>query len=155
MPSPFARVSIVVSQEQHHILMRLATLQGRSQASYVRRVLDIATPALAALLVPLEAADEAEGEFDHDAHYALMQELREEDENLAQLRFEDFEDLEERDDPPRAANDVGAPAATPRSEDETATIAKPAHPYSNTGVRDPLPDGGDKRNRGGGKPLSV
>ncbi|MFX5245296.1 hypothetical protein ABTD35_21185, partial [Acinetobacter baumannii] len=56
MPSPFPRLTIVLTHEQHHLLSRLASIQQKSQASYVRHLVDLATPSLRALLTPLEQA---------------------------------------------------------------------------------------------------
>ncbi len=49
MPTPNPRLSVVVSQEQHELLTDLAGLENRSAASYVRQLLDGATPLLRSL----------------------------------------------------------------------------------------------------------
>lgn len=56
MPTPNPRMAIVVSAEQHELLMELGALQGRSAASYVRELLDMATPMFRAVLPLLRAS---------------------------------------------------------------------------------------------------
>lgn len=84
MPSPFPRLAIVLSPEQHLLLSRLSKLQGRSQASYVRQLLDLATPRLRALLTPLEAAQAEAEHYDEGFQHALQEALQEADEELEQ-----------------------------------------------------------------------
>lgn len=134
MPSPFPRMAIVVTPEQHTLLMRLASLQGRSAASYVRHLVDLATPSLRALLTPLEAAQAEQDALDDGFQYALEQALQEADDDLeAQLEFFDPLGIDDALHGPAA----GAQSQSGREEhSDSAPAASPATPpSSNTGVR--------------------
>lgn len=50
MPTPNPRLMVTVTPEQHDLLAQLGALQGRSSASYLREMLDAATPMLQAML---------------------------------------------------------------------------------------------------------
>lgn len=54
MPSTLPRVSVCLTPDQSRLLERLGGLQGRSQASYVRNLVDLAEPALWRLLTRLD-----------------------------------------------------------------------------------------------------
>lgn len=71
MPTPFPRLSVIVSPEQHQLLADLGGFQGRSSASYVRHLVDLATPTLRALHRRLQAAAKAEDTFDDSIQVAL------------------------------------------------------------------------------------
>lgn len=57
MPSSRPRISVVLTEEQHHLLKRLGALQGRSQAAVLMDCLETLTPPLMAQMVLLEAVD--------------------------------------------------------------------------------------------------
>jgi hypothetical protein len=110
LPSPFPRVSIVVSQVQHDLLTRLGGLQGRSQASYVRRALDAATPALRRLLELEERYSAAEGDMDDAVRAHILRELEEDDALADQMSLFCTDD-----EPPLiVANDDGEPHGAER-----------------------------------------
>jgi hypothetical protein len=73
---------VVISPAQYRLLSRLSLLQERSQASYVRRLLDLATPSLQAILEPLERATAEEEAFDRDFQEQIDRELDDADEEL-------------------------------------------------------------------------
>lgn len=124
MPSPFPRLAIVVTPEQHRLLSRLSALQGRSQASYVRHLLDLATPSLRALLTPLERAEAEQEALDEGFQCWLEEGLREAEEDLEQqLEFFDPLGIEEAletaeagsaDERPQGAEPAAPEAPTPR-----------------------------------------
>lgn len=58
MPSPFPRINVVVSQEQRDLLAELGAIQGRSAASYLRELLDMATPLYRSLMPVLRASQD-------------------------------------------------------------------------------------------------
>lgn len=58
MPSPNPRINVVVSHEQRELLADLSALQGRSAASFLRELLDTATPLLRAMLPVLRASQD-------------------------------------------------------------------------------------------------
>ena len=55
MPTPNPRLLVVVTPEQHELLADLAKLQGRSSASFLRELLDNATPILRSLRKTMRA----------------------------------------------------------------------------------------------------
>lgn len=55
MPTKLPRLSVVVTEEQHALLTRLGALQDRSAASFIRELVDTATPLFRALLPVLDA----------------------------------------------------------------------------------------------------
>lgn len=59
MPSKLPRVNVVVSAEQHELLMEVARLQHRSASSLLRELLDASEPFLRAILPALRARAEA------------------------------------------------------------------------------------------------
>ena len=69
MPTRRPRVNVTITEEQHALLTELAELQGRSSASYLKEMLDAATPLLRDLVPALRLAsremaskrDEVEG----------------------------------------------------------------------------------------------
>lgn len=140
MPSPFPRLTIILTPEQHHLLTRLSALQGRSQASYVRRLVDLATPHLRALLTPLERAQAEEEAMDEGFQMALQDALQDAEEELEeQLELADFlgvqEALESQEEAPPADGDTDT---SERPQDASVSPPEAAlPPYSNTGVRDP------------------
>jgi hypothetical protein len=161
MPSPL-RVAIVVTQVQHHLLSRLSELEGRSQASYVRRVLDIATPSLARVLEALEARQAVEEAIPPEVHEHILRQLDEEDARDAEdaarygddpladqldLELEDYFGVLRDPEQPQPANDDCAPAASAASEDAQPSEPPSLHPSSNTGVSSAghEPEGGSKR----------
>lgn len=56
MPTKLPRLNVTVTEEQHELLLELAALQGRSAASYLREMVDAATPLLRAAVPPLRLA---------------------------------------------------------------------------------------------------
>lgn len=60
MPSRSPRINVVVSDEQHQLLSELASLQERSAASYLRELLDMATPLYRSLLPILRASSDVQ-----------------------------------------------------------------------------------------------
>jgi hypothetical protein len=113
-------MSVVVTPEQHQLLSRLAELQGRSQASYVRRLIDLAEPSLRRVLSPLEQLEAEELRFDDDYGRQLADDLDEADRDMAdQLNL--LDPLEVQDDLDRSGADRTAPSVA--REDRTAPIA--------------------------------
>lgn len=114
MPSSLPRISICISPEQGRLLARLSELQGRSQASYVRHLVDIATPHLAALLRPLERVSSTEAALDDRVSDALDQLMDEADEQLDLLVSLDLEGVAGADAGERSQA-AAASATTPRT----------------------------------------
>lgn len=56
MPAVNPRIGVVVSTHQHALLTELGALQSRSTASFLRELLDAATPMLEAMLPVYRAA---------------------------------------------------------------------------------------------------
>lgn len=134
VPTVLPRLSVVLTPEQHHLLTRLAELQGRSAASYVRRLLDVATPSLRSLAARLEGVEADTAAIDENAQAAIAQMLDEaEDELAAQLDLLDL--CEDEDEPSQEGREGAARADRPGPPDESRP------PYSNTGVRVPQRDG--------------
>lgn len=76
MPTALPRLNVVLTHEQHALLLELAALQGRSAASYLREMVDAATPLLRATVPTLRlAAQEIELTQQH-ASEALREPLR-------------------------------------------------------------------------------
>lgn len=134
MPSPYPRMSLVLTPEQHRLLTRLAELQGRSAASYVRGLLDLAWPNLVRLCRHLEDLQEMETEQDRHLQEAIARELEEADDELAeQLSLLDPLDLDDALDaerPPAAEARTDAPR--PGRPRLVASTDQP--PPCNTGV---------------------
>ena len=57
MSSKSPRVNVVVTEEQHALLMEMGRLQRRSAASFLRELLDTATPIMRVALPILRARD--------------------------------------------------------------------------------------------------
>ncbi len=57
VPTQLPRISVAVTPEQFDILTRSARAQRRSAASFIRELVDAATPALRAMLPVLEARE--------------------------------------------------------------------------------------------------
>lgn len=134
VPTVLPRLSVVLTPEQHHLLTRLADLQGRSAASYVRRLLDVATPSLRSLAARLEGIEADTAAIDENAQAAIAQMLDEAEDELAdQLDLLDL--CDEAEGPGQEAGEGAALADLPPPPEA-------AHPpYSNTGVRVPQKDG--------------
>jgi hypothetical protein len=63
MPSRSPRINVVVTEEQHALLLELGALQQRSASSFLREMLDAATPMFrAALPIWRAAAKQAEAQ---------------------------------------------------------------------------------------------
>jgi hypothetical protein len=126
MPSILPRLTVVLAPEQHQLLTRLAALQGRSAASYVRHLVEIASPSFRSLLVKLDAVQEHEGAVDENLAAAIDHLVSEaEDQVEDQLDLLSFIDGVEPDFEDRMG---AARAATDDHEKPTLP------PYSNTGV---------------------
>lgn len=130
MPTPLKRLSIVLTPEQHRLLTRLSDLQERSAASYVRRLLDVATPSLRALCASLEGVEAETAAMDENAQAAIAQMVDEAEDELAeQLDLLEFH---------HGALEADVEDGTGAALADTAPSAEPlAPPYSNTGVRSP------------------
>ena len=130
MPTILPRLSVVVTPEQHHLLTSLAALQGRSASSYVRRLVEVATPSLRALLASLEGVEAQEVALDENAQAAIEQLLDEAEDELAdQLDMLDVFDTD------AGAENEGLPSAALAVPEAPPEASQP--PYSNTGVRSP------------------
>lgn len=146
MPSPFPRLMIVLTPEQHHLLSRLSEIQGKSKAAYVRRLLDLAVPHLRALLSPLERAIAEEEAMDENLQCALQQALEDAEEELEeQLELGDLLGVQEALERQWEASEyVGDASAPEHVQGADASPPEAAHPpYSNTGVRDPKHGGAE------------
>lgn len=124
MPSPFPRLTVVVTPEQHQLLTRLSALQGRSQASYVRGLLNLATPSLRSLCRALEDVEAEQAAYDHQVQADLADMLREADEELEEQLslldpFEVGEALDAPDGADRSEARTAPPAAAERAADPT------------------------------------
>lgn len=132
MPTKQPRVNVTISDEQHHLLMALGKLQGRSAASFLREMLDAATPMLEATLPIYEMAAQQAQAQPEALQAAIAKVLGQLDENVDQL---DLLSLL-ASIVPTVANDgdEGAvrTAASGASED---ALPPPSPPSSNTGVR--------------------
>ena len=141
MPSKLPRVNVVVSVEQHELLMELARLQHRSASSLLRELLDASTPFLRAVLPVLQAreaaVEEMPGKLEKAALGALQALLGD---DPAQLDLVDhIASVMASQGAPTGSPGEGAGAAADR-EGAQRTAAAPAPspaqpPYSNTGVR--------------------
>lgn len=56
MSGKLPRLCVSITREQHALLLKLSALEGRSAASYLRQMLDTATPMLEAMVPVFEAA---------------------------------------------------------------------------------------------------
>lgn len=144
MPSPFPRLMIVLTPEQHQLLTRLSDIQGKPKAAYVRRLLDLAVPHLRALLSPLERAIAEEEAMDEGFQCALQDALQDAEEELEeQLELADFLDvqeaLERQWEASNHVDDIPPPEHVQGGGVSSPEAAGP--PYSNTGVRDPGTEG--------------
>ena len=102
MPTKLPRVNVTVTEEQHALLVELAKLNGGSAASYLRQMLDAATPLLRATVPVLRSAAEEMNASKQDAEKqigSMLRSLREAGVNLQP-------DL--LDDPPATAPSAGA-----------------------------------------------
>ena len=134
MPSSLPRLSVVVTPEQHQLLSELSTLQSRSASSYMRHLLDLATPSLRRILGPLTEARDEEAEFDEAFADEVAELLLEAEEDLTdQLALFDLED--------HTPAEQDGSAETARTAAKRGPQPGPAEPslppYSNTGVRNP------------------
>jgi len=87
MPSRSPRINVVVTDEQHGMLLELGALQGRSAASFLREMLDAATPMLRTAL-PVWRAAAAQAEEQPEAlRQAIHDALGEVEANRDQLNL--------------------------------------------------------------------
>lgn len=128
MPTTLPRLSIVVSEEQHSLLTRLGARQGRSAASYVRHLVEIATPSLRAVLEPLEAALAAE-----QLHEETMGELL----DHAQDAMDDQLAMAFGEVAEQAADSPAGERSEPAGEAAPVASGSSRPPYGNTGVKTP------------------
>lgn len=134
VPTVLPRLSVVLTPEQHHLLTRLAALQGRSSSSYVRRLLDVATPSLRALAARLEGIEAETAAMDENAQAAIDHMVDEaEDELSDQLDLLDL--CDDTEGPGQEAGEGAALADRPPPPEAVHP------PCSNTGVRVPQKDG--------------
>lgn len=74
---------MVLTREQHQLLLRLSKSDhGQSAASYVRGLLDFATPHLTRLVNTIEALEAQEFDNDRQLQEALARELEDADNDL-------------------------------------------------------------------------
>lgn len=147
MPTLNPRLSVVVTPHQRGLLSALGAHQGRSAASYLRMILDSATPHLAALLAALDHAAKSTDDLP-----TLMASVSEE----ISKRMEPFEEANAHqldlisDILERAGLDDMAIAVAdmiPRERSEggsgAAIVSEGSSrpPYCNTGVRKPTAGG--------------
>lgn len=85
MPTANPRIGVVVTPEQHQLLMDLGKLQGRSAASYLNQALDAAEPMLRALLPILRQTAETVAQQPLELQQAIRAALAEVDAKTAQL----------------------------------------------------------------------
>lgn len=85
MSGKLPRLCVSITSEQHSLLLKLAALEGRSAASYLRQMLDVATPMLEATLPVLEAAAKQAAMQPHALAEAIKNALLEVDAQKAQL----------------------------------------------------------------------
>lgn len=71
MPTKSPRVNVTVTSEQHSLLLELAALNGGSAASYMRQMLDQATPLLRATVPALRLAAKEMNATREEASIAL------------------------------------------------------------------------------------
>lgn len=146
MPTKNPRLSVVVTEDQHAILTRLSALQDRSAASFVREIIDTATPLLRVLLATVEAQHETLAAVPEQFAKAVAQ-------TLSGMLADDPDQLdlvahiaslvgsdEERE------GGIGCPHRS-ASEERTADAARSDPPSSNTGVRY-ADQGGSSPNQG-------
>lgn len=113
MPSPFPRLTMVITVEQHQLLSRLSRCDnGKSAAAYVRGLLDFATPHLTRRVQTLEWLEAQEIENNLALREALGDELEDADNELEhQLSLLD---------PLELPGTPGAPAASEARPDAPA-----------------------------------
>lgn len=91
MPSPFPRISVVVTPDHHKVLERLSKLEGRSISSFVRQVIEVAMPTWEQLLTTVEKAAIQRNRLDDGFQTAVEELLSEAEYDLEeQLSIEDF-----------------------------------------------------------------
>ena len=134
MPSPFPRVSVVLPPDDYALLLELSELEGRSVASYVRRLVELARPSLLKVVEPLKRADIHRRLMDDNVQCAVEEMLSEAEDELAEQI--DIEDI-------LASRGKGSGGGKRKAG------AKPRHPVSTplnprilTGGSSPSPDGG-------------
>lgn len=130
MPTSLPRLSVVLTPEQHHLLTRLAELQGRSASSYVRRLIDVATPSLRSLAASLGDVEATTAAIDDNAQAAIDHMVAEAEDELA----DQLDLLGLCDDGDEDQEEAGERAAL-ADRPPPPTEVRP--PYSNTGVRVP------------------
>lgn len=79
------RLCVAISDTQHRLLLDLANLQGRSAASFLREMLDAATPMLEAMLPVYRAAAKQAAMQPQELAEAIKGALAEVDAKKAQL----------------------------------------------------------------------
>lgn len=122
MPSAFNRVAVIVTPEQEGLLDRLGALQGRSRASYLRHLLEVATPSLRRLEASLRGVETVQAQL-HDNISAAIDHAQEEMDDQLDLVW-DTSLGQDADSPDLRAGRASRPA---RGAGDP--------PYSNTGVR--------------------
>lgn len=129
------RVNVVVTEEQHRLLLDLGALQHRSAASYLRELLDAATPLLRATLPILQASRSAM-EDQPDALQKAAQDA------LEQVVGPDWRQMDLEAHLAALVRSTGFAAGVggaDASESSQSAAAPPTPacrpPYSNTGVR--------------------
>lgn len=119
MPTAHPRLNVTVTAEQHSLLLELGALQGRSAASYLREMLDAATPMLLAML-PVYRTAAAQEAMQPDALVLAIREAL----SGVEAHKDQLDLLAYLARPNSAsANDLGAvpsPAASGASEEEVA-----------------------------------
>ena len=106
------RINVVVSPEQHSLLMELGALQGRSASSFIREMLDAAEPMLAAQLPLWRAVVEQAQAQPEILRKAIHQSLLDLQSNVDQLDL--LKLLVQHQ--PAISNDDGGEERTERSE---------------------------------------
>lgn len=134
MPSAFNRVAVIVTPEQEGLLDRLGALQGRSRASYLRHLLEVATPSLRRLEASLRGVQTIQAELDDNVS-AAIDHAQEELDNQLDLVWD------------TALNDdqVSPDLREGRASRPARGAGDP--PYSNTGVRLTGPGGVARKKR--------
>jgi hypothetical protein len=115
------RLNVTVTPEQHAMLLELGALQERSAASFLREMLDTATPMLAALLPVYRAAAAQQAIQPQALQMAIRDALEGVEANRAQLSLLDQLGTVQ------PANSHGGPERSPASSEAREDAAPARH----------------------------
>ena len=119
MPTKLPRLNVTITEHQYALLQELGDLQGKSSASYLRDMLDQATPMLETILPVWRAAAAKVAMQPQELQRAIRDALETVDAQKAQLSLLEHVAATQ----PQLANDQGGGAAAPSGAREDGTAA--------------------------------